>query len=195
VTQTAPTRGASGSPAGFAAARLLRATSVGCVVVAVCIACAAARAAQSAQTLTLYSVATGEQFLNHSDDRVRGVGSNPFGNFQDSAGPTGKETNGNGPFPGDRSVFTFAIFGTSDQKSRIGSASFVCEYVFDKNAFCTTIYILQGGTLLGTGFLNFNGKTFTVSVTGGTGIYAGMTGHLQADPAVKLQQRLVVTLA
>jgi hypothetical protein len=193
--QTATTRGVSSASGGSSAARLLRAASVGCVVVAVCIACASARAAQSSQTLTLYSVATGEQFLNNSDDRVRGVGSNPFGNFRDTSGPVGKETSSNGPFPGDRSVFTFAIFGTSDLKTRIGSATFVCEYVFAKNAFCAASYVLQSGTLLGTGFLNFNAKTFTVSVTGGTGVYAGATGHLQADPAVKLEQHLVVTLA
>jgi hypothetical protein len=31
--------------------------------------------------LTLYSVASAEQFLNHMDDRQRGHGNNPFGNF------------------------------------------------------------------------------------------------------------------
>jgi hypothetical protein len=173
---------------------LFRATSVGCLVVAACIVGGSARAAHASRTLTLYSVATGEQFLNHSDDRARGLGNNPFSNFIDTTGPVGKETSGNGPFAGDRSVYTFAIFESSDLKSRIGSASFVCEYVFDRNAFCQTAYVLPGGTMLGTGFLNFNAKTFTVSVTGGTGKYSGVIGHLQADPAVKHEQRLVVTL-
>ena len=178
-----------------ATVRLLRATAVCCLTVAACIAGGSARAATASRTLTLYSIATAEQFLNHSDDRARGTGNNPFGNFRDSTPPAGTETAGNGPFPGDRSVFTFAIFGSSDLKSRIGSASFVCEYVFDRNAFCQTAYVLPGGTLLGAGYLNFSAKTFTVSLTGGTGKYSGVSGHLQADPAVKLEQRLVVTLA
>lgn len=174
---------------------MLRPALVGGLVAAACTAGATARAGQPAQKLTLYSIVTHEQFLNHSDDRTRGVGYNPFGGFKDSIGPTGKETNGNGPFAGDRSVFSFVIFSTPDLTSRIGSATFVCEYVFNRDGFCTTAYVLPGGTLLGSGFLNFNAKRFSLSITGGTGKYAGLSGHLQADPAVKHQQRLVVTLA
>ena len=76
--------------------------AVGALLVAACLACASAGAARPPQPLTFYSVATLEQFLNHSDDRTRGKGNNPFGGFKDVTDPTGKETSGNGPFAGDR---------------------------------------------------------------------------------------------
>jgi hypothetical protein len=163
------------------------------VAVAAGVACCTAGAAGTARTLTIYSIATHEQFLNHSDDRTRGQGNNPFGGFRDTIGPTGTEKAGNGPFAGDRSIFTFAIFKTANLQSRIGSATFSCEYVFDRNAFCNAAYLLPGGSLLGTGYFNFNAKTFTVSVTGGTGKYVGRTGTLQASPAVRHQQKLLIT--
>ncbi len=169
------------------------AVAVGALLVAASLGCASASAARAPQPLTFYSVATHEQFLNHSDDRARGKGNNPFGGFKDVTDPTGKETSGNGPFAGDRSIFTFALFGSNDTKDRIGSAWFVCEYVFEQDAFCSTSYTLPKGTLIGTGYFDFNAKTFTVSVTGGTGKYAGARGHLHADPTVKKLQRLVVT--
>jgi hypothetical protein len=172
----------------------MRATVAIAVVTAACVACASAGAAQGPRTFRIWSIATHEQFLNHSDDRVRGLGNNPFGSFKDSTGPTGKETTGNGPFAGDRSVFTFAIFRSADLSSRIGSATFSCEYVFDKNAFCMAAYVLPEGMLLGDGYFNFNAKTFGVSVTGGTGKYSGVSGYLQADPAVHHQQRLTITI-
>ncbi len=56
-----------------------------------------AAATKGPQTFTLYSVTQVEQFLDHSDDRSRGKGNNPFGNFKDSKTVT-KEA-GNGPVP------------------------------------------------------------------------------------------------
>jgi hypothetical protein len=170
-----------------------RAGIVCVLAVAACAACVSAGAARAARTMTIYSIAIHEQFLNHSDDRVRGQGNNPFGGFKDTIGPTGKENTGNGPFAGDRSIFTFAIFKTTNLQSRIGTATFACEYAFDKNAFCNAAYVLPGGSLLGTGYFSFNAKTFSIAVTGGTGKYAGLTGHLQASPAVRHQQKLLIT--
>ena len=171
-------------------------TSRAVIVVGLALAaCAAssAGAARSAGSLTIYSIPIHEQFLNHSDDRARGVGNNPFGGFKDTLGPVGKETASNGPFPGDRSIFTFAIFKTSNLQSRIGSATLSCEYVYDRYAFCNAAYVLPDGKLLGTGYFSFNAKTFSISVTGGTGKYAGATGTLQASPAVHHQQQLLIT--
>jgi hypothetical protein len=177
---------------GVVPIRPLGAAIVAALVTAGLLAGGAARAAQPPRTLTVYSVATKEQFLNHSDDRTRGVGNNPFGNFRDTTSPTGQESSGNGPFAGDRSIFTFALFGTNSTKQKIGSALFVCEYEFDQNAFCSTSYVLPKGTLVGTGYFNFNAQTFDVSVTGGTGKYAGARGLLHADKTVHKLQRLTV---
>ena len=159
---------------------------------ATCLVWASVAGAAAPQKLTIYSVATKEQFLNHSDDRTRGVGNNPFGNFTDTTGGGGKETSGNGPFAGDRSIFTFALFGSNSTAKRIGSALFVCEYMFDQNAFCSASYVLPKGTLIGTGYFNFDAATFDVSVTGGTGKYAGARGLLHADKTVHKLQRLTV---
>ena len=73
-------------------------------------------AATGQQKFVLYSVTNEEQFLDHSDDRARGKGNNPFGNFKDSKTTT-KEA-GNGPFPGDNAVFSFALYTNSNLKSQ-----------------------------------------------------------------------------
>jgi hypothetical protein len=152
-----------------------------------------ASGAAKSRTITFYSIATKEQFLNHSDDRTRGKGNNPFGGFVDTVAPTGKENAGNGPFAGDRTIFNFALFADPHMQQRIGSASLTCEYVFDQNAFCSAAYNLAQGQLIGTGFFNFNANRFQISVGGGTGKYRNVRGHLQADPAVKKLQKITVT--
>src|SRR5438094_872046 len=65
-------------------------------------------AAKSSQRLTLYSVATAEQYQNYSDDRQRGYGNNPFGNFKDTSSTT-KRTK-IGPFPGDLEYFELIVY-------------------------------------------------------------------------------------
>jgi hypothetical protein len=154
---------------------------------------AAASGTANSKTMTFYSIATKEQFLNHSDDRTRGKGNNPFAGFKDTTGPSGTENSGNGPFAGDRTVFSFALFSDPHMKTRIGTASLTCEYVFDQNAFCSAAYTFPQGQLIGTGYFNFNAARFGISVGGGTGKYRNLRGHLQADPAVKKLQKITVT--
>ncbi len=142
--------------------------------------------------LTIYSVATQEQFLNMSDDRARGKGNTPFGSFKDTTTPT-HET-GVGPFPGDISLFEFALYSSADLKQNVGSGVFTCQYNFNQNAFCDVTYQLSGGTLLCAGSFNFNAKSFTLVVKGGTGAYRGVKGNIAALPAVNHTQRLDVAL-
>ncbi len=149
-------------------------------------------AAKAPQKLVIYSVATQEQFLNHSDDRTRGKGSNPFGNFHDTTTPT--QGGGSGPFPGDRAIFVFALYTDANLKKNAGSATFTCQYGFNKNAFCDAAYVLNGSTLIGAGAFNFNANTFSLAITGGTGKFRGKTGDLMAIPAAKHSQHLVFTL-
>jgi hypothetical protein len=144
------------------------------------------------KTLTIYSVATNEQFMNHEDDRARGKGNNPFGNYKDTQTAT-KEA-GTGPFAGDRAIFTFALYANAKLKNSVGSATFICQYSFNKNALCDTAYVLNGGTLLGAGSFNFNATTFAVAITGGTNKYRSVTGDVEATPAAKHSQHLVFTL-
>jgi hypothetical protein len=149
-------------------------------------------ASSLAKKLTVYSVATQEQFMNHEDDRDRGKGNNPFGNFQDSVAAT-KET-GIGPFAGDRAIFTFALFDDAKLRTKIGSATFICQYGFSKNAICDAGYQLKSGQLIGEGAFNFNAKGFDLAITGGTGKYAGLIGVMSASPSKGHTQTLTFRL-
>ena len=156
-------------------------------------ATATTRIAGSRQgALRLYSVATAEQFINNEDDRARAQGNSPFGNFKDTAA-VAKET-GNGPFPGDQSLFTFDVYKSSDLKTKIGTATFSCQYNFNKNAFCEAVYTLKNGTLYGAGAFNFNATAFSIAITAGTGTYNGKTGQLAAKPGPNHSQQLIFKL-
>ncbi len=115
---------------------------------------------------TLYARAEQEQYVNNQDDRTRGKGNNPFGNFRDTSGSQTKSPNG--PFPGDESIFSFNLYSDSDLTSRAGTAVFVCQYNYDKNAFCDASFRLATGeTLLAEGSFAFSAPKFTLAVTGG----------------------------
>jgi hypothetical protein len=181
-------KGRRGFPAGlfFLAAFVAGASLLGGAVTPV-----AAHAAGAQQKLTLWSVATEEQFVNNADDRERGKGNNPFGNYKDLTATTAEK--GNGPFPGDEALFKFSVYTSSDLKKSAGTALFTCEYNFDKNAFCDATYQLPGGTLVGAGEFNFNAPRFAIAITGGTGKYRGVRGDLEASPGPGHSQKLLVT--
>jgi hypothetical protein len=164
------------------------------VVVALVVAVAASGAAAAqARTLVLYSVAKQEQFVNNADDRTRGVGKNPFGNYKDVAPVTSK--NATGPFPGDEAIFSFNLYANAALKQRAGAAIFTCHYNFARNAFCDAVFQLAGkGTLLAGGGFNFDATSFTLAVAGGTGSLAGTVGVLRESPAAGHAQRLVFQL-
>jgi hypothetical protein len=145
------------------------------------------------QGLTLYSVVAQEQFLNHTDDRQRGYGSNSFGNYKAPTATT-KESNG-GPFPGDQALFRFKLYSGADLKKLAGSADFTCGYSFKRNGFCDAVYQLSDGTLLATGTIDFEAKTFSLVISGGTGKYRSRTGQVVATPAARLSQRLAIALS
>ena len=147
-----------------------------------------AHAAKDVKSLTLYSVATEEQFVDNADDRQRIRGNNPFGNFKDTTATTKEK--GNGPFPGDEALFKFNIFTDPKLKSSGGTAVFTCLYNFNKNAYCAVTYQLTAGTLIGAGAFNFNANTFSVAITGGTAKYRGETGEMDGVPGPNHAQRL-----
>jgi hypothetical protein len=175
-----------------ASSLLLVACAIGALLVPG-IASGSEGAAKAGQQLTLFSLVTQEQFLNHVDDRQRGYGNNPFGNFK-AATATTRESNG-GPFPGDQALFQFNLYSGADLKKLAGTADFTCSYSFKKNGFCDAVYQLSDGTLLATGTLDFNAKTFSLVVSGGTGKYRSHTGQLVSTPAARLSQRLAISLS
>jgi len=152
---------------------------------------AGARAASSVDRVVFYSVGTEEQYVNNKDDRERGQGANPFGNFHDAAAATKQAK---GPFPGDESVFQFAIYSSPGRGKPVGDGRFVCLYNFNDNALCDASYDLPGGTLVGVGTVSFASTTFDIPITGGSGKYSNARGNLEVSSAAHHAQRLSFTL-
>jgi len=155
------------------------------------VAAGASSAAASSHKVVLYSVATAEQYVNNKDDRERGQGANPFGNFHD-ANPTTKQAKG--PFPGDEALFQFSVYGTPGQTKTVGSGQYTCLFNFNHNVFCNAVYDLPGGTMVGSGAFDFDASSFNLAVTGGTGKYAGMRGNVEVVPAAHHGEQLTFTL-
>jgi hypothetical protein len=151
------------------------------------------RAPKTPQRLTLYSVATAEQYQNYSDDRQRGYGNNPFGNFKDTSS-TKKRTK-IGPFPGDLEYFELIVFKDAALKQRVGTANVTCQFNVNKNAFCNAKYQLKGGAIVGAGTIDFKSSSFTIAIVGGSGTYQGLRGELNATPAAHRAQRLAFDLS
>jgi len=143
---------------------------------------AAANATQTATAtaMTLYSVVVAEQFMNTQDDRQRGVGSNPFGNYKDTTPTTKPKTNR--PFPGDYTLLSFRIFGDDGLKKRLGTATFTCQFAFEQRAICKATYELDAGVIHGVGIVDFTKPKFALVVTGGTGKYFGRKGDVMSAP-------------
>jgi len=171
---------------------------LGCLVAATGVAAllvaggaSGARTAASAHQVVFYSVATSEQYVNNKDDRERGQGANPFGNFHDATASTKQAK---GPFPGDEEVFQFAVYAKPSLGRRVGDGRFVCLYNFNQNVLCDASYDLPGGTLVGTGAFSFNASDFNIDVTGGSGKYSNLRGNLEVASAAHHAQRLSFTL-
>jgi hypothetical protein len=161
--------------------RLVWTLSLGAVAAAAAVPSGSAAAARSSQHVNLYSVTTEEQFLNHADDRQRGAGNNPFGNYKAPTATT-KEHNA-GPFPGDQALYGFKLYKNSSRKGVAGTALYSCTYNFNRNGYCDASWKLKDGTLVGGGPVDFDSKTFTFVITGGTGKYQNVAGKVTSTPA------------
>jgi len=183
---------------GVRAARArLVAVAVAVALVAACSMLGSARAATAEQQITIYAVPETAQFMNHADDRVRGMTVNPFTinvkALQVVVDTNGKEK-GNGPFPGDDVLYTFGLFTNSSFTKSAGSAMFTCYYGFDKSAICDTYFDLPSGLVLASGQVPFGSSRFTLGISGGTTTYLGVRGELRVAPATKNALRLDLVL-
>jgi hypothetical protein len=151
---------------------------------------AASAGASSYGTLTIYAVPTAAHFMDHADDRQRGIGNNPFNVDTKTLEPLTKkkEEAAGGPFPGDQATYQFKLFGNASLKKSIGTATIYCTYNFNQNAECNALFTMKGGTLFAEGPIDFNAKTFNLAVTGGTAKYIGAGGQVSAAPAKKSQR-------
>ena len=154
-----------------------------------------AQAAPTAQKLIVYAVPTTAQFMNHADDRLRGMSTNPFNvNAQAFVIVAKGNEKKYGPFPGDDILYSFKLYADPKLNKRAGSAMFTCYHHFAKRATCESYFDLDSGLVLASGQVVFNGKRFTLGVTGGTGRYLGALGEVRASPAAKNAERLELRL-
>jgi len=152
---------------------------------------AASAASHAAPKLRVYAVPRTVQFMNHADDRLRGMATNPFKFKSETAvilGDNGKEK-GNGPFPGDDILYGFKLFSDAKLTKPTGTALFTCYYEFAKRATCDSYFDLTKGLLLATGQVQFGGKHFSLGITGGTQAYFGALGQVDSVPAARNAQR------
>ncbi len=154
-----------------------------------------AQSGTNEQKLTIYAVAKTVQFMNHADDRVRGMSVNPF-NIKSGGRVviTKTKEKGNGPFPGDDLLYSFKLYESQSLVKTAGSAIFTCYYDLVKHAVCDSYFELKDGLILASGAVVFNSTRFTLSVTGGTRKYIGVGGAVNAVPAGKNTQRLDLVL-
>lgn len=161
----------------------------GFVAVAIGLVAAAFGSAASPRTtrLVVYALPKTAEFINHADDRIRGMSVNPFTpDEQALVILSGGKEKGNGPFPGDDVLYTYALYTGNDLKSQAGLAMYTCYYGFLKRATCDAYYQLSGGLLLGEGEIVFNSRRYDLAVTGGSGAYLAEGGSVSAAPAAGL---------
>lgn len=142
------------------------------------------------QSLVVYSVATGVQYVNNADDEARGIINNPFNASTNKMKPN-LNFKGDGPFAGDVTVFSFNVFKDQRLTGKEGSAQITCYYNYNLEAFCQAYYLFKDSSiLLASGPVNFNKTGFTLIITGGTDRFLGVRGELIETGAGQNGQRL-----
>ena len=156
-------------------------------------ATAATEASRASQKLTVYAVPATVQFMNHADDRLRGMSTNPFDQKADAVIiDAGGKQKGNGPFPGDDVLYTFRLYADAKRTKAVGRATFTCYFQFVKRATCDSYFDLAKGVMLASGEVRFGASRFALGVTGGTSTYFGALGQMNAVPAAGNAQRFDV---
>lgn len=140
--------------------------------------------------LTIYSVATGLQYINTADDRARGKVNNPLDSTASKLAP--KSSNSpNGPFAGDIAVYALKLYRDPAVKQPVGTAVYTCFFNYDRHALCQAYYRFKaGGTIVASGPVNFKISRFTIVVSGGTSKYLGAHGQASAVAARGNAQRI-----
>lgn len=129
-----------------------------------------------AKSFTLYAVSTKRKFVNNTDDRARGEGKNPFGNYTGSFATAPSDERAFGPFAGDEGVYLFALYSDAKHTKQAGSATFICQYNFGHNGICDASFELDGGALVGKGAYNYDARKFRLAIVGGTSAYRSLRG-------------------
>jgi hypothetical protein len=156
---------------------------VGLVLASVAGADAAGDRASATKVLTVYSVATGLQYINSADDSARGHVNNPFDGATNKLAPK-KSGGGDGPFAGDIAVYSVDLYSNPTLKRHAGKGVYTCYFNYDQHALCQAYYNLSaGGTLVASGPIDFKASGFTIVMTGGTNTYLGVRGEVDVAAA------------
>lgn len=146
--------------------------------------------ATSRRVVTVYSVATGLQYINTADDRARGKINNPLDSAANKLAPKNSGSR-NGPFAGDIAVYALKLYSSLALKQRAGSAVYTCYFNYDRHALCQAYYSLKsGGTLVASGPIDFTRSTFTIVVSGGTKKYLGARGEAKVTASSRNAQKI-----
>ena len=126
--------------------------------------------ASGGRSLTIYAKPSTIEFMNHADDRVRGMAANPFAaNAQALVLVTKGAEKGNGPFPGDDVLYTFKLYPDAGLSKSNGTATFTCYYTFAKRATCEAYFRARPTGICGLrARLSSAAPDFTLSASGGT---------------------------
>ncbi|HEX5584071.1 hypothetical protein [Gaiella sp.] len=143
-------------------------------------AASASPRAPRAETFTLHAVSTKRQFVNNTDDRARGQGKNPFGNYTGTFVTPPTDERAFGPFAGDEGIFVFALYSDAGQRKKVGSATFICAYTFGHDAVCDASFRLERGILVGKGAFDYDATRYRLAILGGTSGYRSMRGVVEA---------------
>ena len=121
------------------------------------------------QKVTVYAVPATVQFMNHADDRLRGMSTNPFELKAEAVifNDNGKEK-GERPLPRRRHPLRLQALCRCRRTQPAGTAMFTCYYGFRKRATCDSYFDLAKGLLLASGQVPFGKTHFALGVTGGT---------------------------
>jgi hypothetical protein len=153
-------------------------------------AAATGSAATGHRVLTVYSVATGLQYINSADDSARGQVNNPLNSTQNRLTPKNSGS-GKGPYAGDVALYALKLYSNPALKRAVGSAVYTCYFNYDRHALCQAYYKLApGNTLVASGPIDFNKSGFTIVVTGGTMKYLGVRGEAKVAAAPRNAQRI-----
>jgi hypothetical protein len=166
--------------------------AVGLVVAGAFVARAGATGSAAAghRVLTVYSVATGLQYINSADDSARGQVNNPLNSTQNRLSPKNSGSV-KGPNAGDVALYALRLYSSPALKRSVGSAVYTCYFNYDRHALCQAYYKLAAGsTLVASGPIDFNKTGFTIVVTGGTMKYLGVRGEAKVAAAPRNAQRI-----
>ena len=162
------------------------------VAIAATMAVPVALATTQGRSFVVYAKPTRAQFINHADDRERGLRLNPF-NADILPPPPKANTGKKGGRAGDNALFAFKLYTDPNLTRLVGTAIYSCTFNFAHEAICEADFQFSHGTMIAMGPAQLD-STFSelvLPVTGGTGRYAGAHGQLTSTPSIYKNTQII----